>query len=112
MKDIHDMECLLVGKRGAATGVTWGRGNPAPSIIRRDGLVTKGWGILCLFRKHFVSISARGDLGSAAFDVGGRVAGIVTGGEGMTDTLDITYVTPMEWLMKDMKNNGNGIFIP
>ncbi|OTA92549.1 hypothetical protein M434DRAFT_396327 [Hypoxylon sp. CO27-5] len=112
MKDVNDMSCLIVGKRGATTGVTWGCGNWVTSIVQRDGLVTNEWGVLCLFRKHFVPFSKNGDSGSVVFDIRGRVVGIMTSGEGMTDTLDITYVTPMEWLLKDMKDNGYDVSIP
>ncbi|OTA65387.1 hypothetical protein K449DRAFT_320065, partial [Hypoxylon sp. EC38] len=107
MKDANGTECLIVGKRGAKSGVTWGRGNQALSIIRsRDGLITYEWAVLYLFRDYFVPFSKAGDSGSVVFDIEGRVVGILTSGDGRTKNTDITYVTPMEWLLKDMKDNG------
>ena len=42
--------------------------------------------------------SKRGDSGSAIVDAKGRFVALLTGGTGKTDSLDITYGTPMHWL--------------
>lgn len=48
--------------------------------------------------------SRAGDSGSCIWDMAGRVAGILTSGTGAGDEEinDITYATPIEWLLKDI----------
>lgn len=42
--------------------------------------------------------SSRGDSGSVIVDARGRFVALLTGGTGNTDSLDITFGTPMFWL--------------
>ncbi|KAL4077062.1 hypothetical protein V8B97DRAFT_2021693 [Scleroderma yunnanense] len=43
---------------------------------------------------------AAGDSGSCVADIFGRVGGIVTGGSGATESSDVTYITPITFIMK------------
>lgn len=47
------------------------------------------------------AFSEVGDSGSCVFDIGGRIAGIVDAGT--LDGNDITYVTPIDWIIKDLQ---------
>jgi len=44
--------------------------------------------------------SKKGDSGFVVVDGLGRIAGILTGGSGLTDSSDLTYVTPIEFIME------------
>lgn len=55
-----------------------------------------------------MAFSRKGNSGSFVFNLQGRIGGILTGGvgdkgRGISDT---TYVTPIEWLLEDMKVHG------
>jgi hypothetical protein len=115
MLDRDGEPCLIVGKRGKSTGITWGCGNELKSCVRngknkRDSME---WCVVCGIDKAFVPFSEPGDSGSAVFDVAGRVAGILTGGTGWEweSASDITYVTPMAWIQEDMKKYGYSVEI-
>ena len=100
MKDINDE--LIVAKRGPITGVTWGRANEVKSVRRIDPEVTsREWCVVGLAAGQ--PFSARGDSGSIVFDLKGRIGGIMTAGAGLTERVDTTYVTPMDWLLSDIK---------
>lgn len=97
-----------VGKRGAATGITWGYVNEVQSIVRQDGRITMGWSVVP-FRmgiNWYGPFSELGDSGAAIFDITGRVAGIVTSGTGLDEVTDVTYMTSMAWLQQDMRRHG------
>ena len=47
--------------------------------------------------------SVKGDSGAIVFDLKGRIGGIMTAGTGLTERVDTTYVTPMDWLLSDIK---------
>jgi hypothetical protein len=40
---------------------------------------------------------------SANQDIKDRIAGIMSSGTGLTKSADITYMTPMDWLLSDTK---------
>lgn len=44
--------------------------------------------------------SAKGDSGSVVVDGLGRIAGILTGGSGATETSDVTFVTPIDIIIE------------
>jgi hypothetical protein len=46
------------------------------------------------------AFSAKGDSGSVVVDGAGRVVGILTGGGGAMDSIDVTYVTPITFVME------------
>lgn len=58
--------------------------------------------VVTLDKRNF--FSQKGDSGSAIFDLDGRVGGILDAGSGSNcATLDLTYITPMEWIIKDIE---------
>jgi hypothetical protein len=51
------------------------------------------------------AFSAKGDSGSCVADAFNRVGGILTGGSGATESSDVTYVTPITFIMKVLQKN-------
>jgi hypothetical protein len=102
MRDENDEPCLIVEKRGRSTGVTWGTANEVMSVTRDSpvAVTSKEWCVLSSISKPF---SQKGDSGSVVFDLKGRIAGIMSSGMGITDSTDTTYMTPMDWLLSDIK---------
>jgi len=89
------------GKEGPITGLTWGRANEVKSVTRTDSeVISIQWCVVRLFKRAF---SEKGDSGSVVFDLEGRIGGIMTAGTGLTERVDTTYVTPMVWLLSDIK---------
>jgi hypothetical protein len=117
MVDRHGEPCLLVGKRGTASGMTWGRMNEVKSIVWENNMQSMEWCVLPGFHNgSCVAFAEPGDSGSCVFDINGRVVGIIVGGvENGTlpnrIAMDVTYVTPMEWLQQDMKKHGYSVEI-
>lgn len=112
MLDPHQDPCLIVAKRGGASDVTWGYLNGLKSILWHDDHNEKSMECCVVPSTNNKAFSKRGDSGSAVFDVTGRVVGIIVGGtKGLYDreSMDVTYVTPMAWLQKDMKDFGYGV---
>jgi hypothetical protein len=101
---------LMVTKRGSATDVTIGRANNLCSYARNydnDGQAktVKEWAILP-FDSKSGTFSAKGDSGSVIVDKRGRIGGLLTSGAGTTKSTDITYATPISFLLKAMEDNG------
>ena len=48
----------------------------------------------------YQAFSAKGDSGSCVANISGRFGGILTGGSGDTDSCDVSYVTPISFIMK------------
>ena len=102
MTDMDGEPCLIVAKRGPTTRVTWGRANEVKSVRRTGPEVTsREWCVVGLAESQ--PFSKKGDSGSVVFDLEGRIGGIMTAGAGLTDSVDTTYVTPMVWLLSDIK---------
>jgi hypothetical protein len=100
--DISNEAFLIVAKRGPTTGLTWGRANEVKSVKRtRPGVISREWCVVGVPSSQ--PFSAEGDSGSVVFDLKGRIGGIITSGTGFTKTMDTTYVTPMVWLLGDIK---------
>lgn len=104
MYDQNGDACIMVLKRGRTTGLTVGRATTFVSYTRyyfsdNDTAVSKELTILS-FDKSSGAFSAKGDSGSAVVDGAGRVVGILTGGGGATDSTDVTYVTPIYFVME------------
>ncbi|KIX97483.1 uncharacterized protein Z520_06935 [Fonsecaea multimorphosa CBS 102226] len=113
MRDPQEDPCLIVGKRGGVSDMTWGYLNGLKSVCWNDDN-TKSMEMCVVTSTKKKAFSEDGDSGSAVFDVTGRVVGILVGGaKGPCDreSLDVTYVTPMAWLQKDMKDCGYGVEI-
>ena len=108
--DQYGDPCLMVIKRGSATGLTIGRANDIVSYPRdyySDGSskTSKEWAILP-FDSKSGAFSAKGDSGSVIVDGLGRIGGLLTGGAGNTPSRDVTYATPISFLLKRMRENG------
>lgn len=99
--------CFLVLKRGRTTDMTYGIGTEIFSVTRTHipngpTFKAKEWPIMP-YSKESGAFSAVGDSGAVVFDVRGRMGGLLTAGAEITDTTDITYVTPMEFLQVDIE---------
>jgi hypothetical protein len=107
----HDGEpCLHVIKSGLTTGVTIGRATGIFSYVReyfpnQTSQTSMEWAILP-YNKDSGMFSAAGDSGSVIVDSCGRYGGLLTGGAGVTVSSDITYATPIWWLLPVIKANG------
>lgn len=106
--DQNGDKCLMVIKRGKTTGLTIGRANIF-SYTRQifghgDPQISKEWTILPLDTKSG-AFSDKGDSGSVIVDGRGRIGGLLTG-TGVTTSSDITYATPIDFLLKRMQENG------
>ncbi|RPA94248.1 hypothetical protein L873DRAFT_1702188, partial [Choiromyces venosus 120613-1] len=102
--------CLLVMKRGNTTGLTVGRANDILSFVRNyfdngETKTSKEWAIYPYDNKSG-PFAAKGDSGSAIVDCLGRLGGLITAGGGLTDPSDITYATPISFIIGSLKANG------
>ncbi|KAH9967650.1 hypothetical protein BGW80DRAFT_1177955 [Lactifluus volemus] len=104
MLDLNGDLCLVVFKNGAKTGTTIGTANNVSSYTRTyfSGWerVSREWPV---FRTDASSnaFSAGGDSGSCVADAFNRIGGIITGGTNYgTESSDVTYVTPISFIMK------------
>ncbi|KAM0562154.1 hypothetical protein ACHAPJ_002599 [Fusarium lateritium] len=109
-----DEEAIPVAKSGCTSGLTFGLVNQAMSVVRRSldekESISEEWCIMGPKRwgSRRTEFSGKGDSGSCVWDMHGRVVGIITSGrkardDGMQDT---TYVTPIEWLLNDIRDHG------
>lgn len=107
--DENDNPCIMVLKRGRTTGLTVGRANNIFSYTRiyfdrtYTG-VSKEWAVMP-FNKNSGPFSDKGDSGSVVVDAMGRIGGLLTGGSGITDRTDVTYVTPITFVLKTIRSN-------
>jgi hypothetical protein len=97
--------CLMVIKRGKTTGLTIGRANDVFSYARFEEQTSKEWAILP-FNSKSGSFSKGGDSGSVIVDGIGRIGGLLTGGAGAAPFSDISYATPIGFLLKCMHDKG------
>ncbi|KAG9033294.1 hypothetical protein FRB95_000389 [Tulasnella sp. JGI-2019a] len=95
--------CLIVFKNGAKTGTTIGKANSVSSFTRTyfagQYVESREWPVIAT-NKDSRAFSAKGDSGSCVADVFNRVGGILTGGSGATESSDVTYVTPISFIMQ------------
>ncbi|CAA7262377.1 unnamed protein product [Cyclocybe aegerita] len=106
--DKNNEPCLMVLKRGNTTGLTVGRANNVFSYARNDYAETsKEWAILPFDSKSH-AFSKTGDSGSVIVDGLGRIGGLLTGGSSAkpSEDINITYATPISFLLKRMQENG------
>ncbi|KAJ8080271.1 hypothetical protein PM082_017101 [Marasmius tenuissimus] len=74
-----------------------------PSLLRgQRARETKEWAIVSHEKGPGV-FSAKGDSGSVIVDGGGRIGGLLTGGAGSNASTDITYATPIDFLLERIK---------
>ncbi|QRV95606.1 hypothetical protein RhiJN_23624 [Ceratobasidium sp. AG-Ba] len=104
--------CLMVLKRGSATGLTVGRANNLYSYRRKrlegSGFrMSKEWPIIS--DKKGRPFSTEGDSGAVVVDGLGRVGGIITSGSGEPLQRDVTYATPFSFILDRIKAHIPGI---
>ena len=91
------------GKEGSHYWSDMGMANEVKSVRRiSPGVTSREWCVVGLAGQSF---SVKGDSGSVVFDLKGRIGGIITAGAGLTDSVDTTYVTPMVWLLSDIREH-------
>lgn len=108
--DEHGETSLVLIKRGSTTGVTVGPANTLCSYVRHDcdagtTKISKEWPV---FQPDCRSgpFSEPGDSGSVLVDGRGRTAGLLTSGAGTASVFDITYFTPISFLLERMQHFG------
>ena len=108
MKDANGFPCLVVFKNGSGSGTTIGRANTVSSYTRNyfagEFQESREWPIVSINKESGV-FSTKGDSGSCVADAYSRAGGIITGGSGATDSFDITYATPISFIMKVLHAN-------
>jgi hypothetical protein len=104
-----DGEPVLIGvKHGATTGTRLGRVNGLESVKRTyselgiDKQDSLEIAVIYYGRGHD-HFSEKGDSGSIVLTRDGKIVGMLTGGTGPTDEIDVTYVTPFWWLLQLIK---------
>ncbi|KAI0255840.1 hypothetical protein BJV78DRAFT_1273361 [Lactifluus subvellereus] len=102
--------CLPVITRSGISGLTIGRANNVLSYTRNycggdSADTSKQWSIFSYDSKSG-AFSTKGDSGSVIADGLGRIGGLLTGGAGTTASSDITYATPINFVLKRMQENG------
>jgi hypothetical protein len=110
MLDPSGEQCLFVIKNGKTSGVTIGRATGIFSFVRQrfdngTDQTSMEWAILPYDTKSGV-FSGRGDSGLVIVDGRGRLGGLLTSGAGNTESSDITYATPLFWLIPRIRDNG------
>ncbi|KAG6876994.1 hypothetical protein C0992_011143 [Termitomyces sp. T32_za158] len=108
--DHNGEPCLFVVKNGPATDFTIGRATGIFSHVReyfpnQTFHTSMEWSILP-YGKAGGLFSADGDSGSVIVDGCGRFGGLLTGGAGKTISSDISYATPIWWLLAVIQENG------
>ncbi|KAI9767871.1 MAG: hypothetical protein M1840_005364 [Geoglossum simile] len=104
--DVYGEKCLLIVKNGLATGTTVGRTNGLESFTRvyNDyNIEHTSIEIAVLPYKTRGKFSYAGDSGSIVLARDGRIVGILTGGAGLIDESDITYLIPYWWVEQQIK---------
>ncbi|KAF9065111.1 hypothetical protein BDP27DRAFT_81613 [Rhodocollybia butyracea] len=103
MRDADSKPCFIVFKNGGKTGMTFGKANNVSSFTRTclagQYRESKEWPVIAT-NQESGAFSAKGDSGSCVADIFGRVAGILTSGSGATESADVTYVTPISFIMQ------------
>lgn len=115
MVDRSGNQVLIVMKHGNNTDLTIGHANDFCSYVRWDvnePQTSKQWAIFPFDKSgnsqkgHSGPFSGKGDSGSVVVDARGRVGGLITGGAGSSESLDITYATPISFLLKRIHAHG------
>ncbi|CAE6430643.1 unnamed protein product [Rhizoctonia solani] len=104
-QDIQGEPARFVFKRGLKTGTTLGRLNGFMSRQRRYGLLGNHDSIevaVIPYDNNSGPFSRGGDSGAAIVGANNDIIAQLTGGTGPTDSSDISYGTPMEWLWNDV----------
>ncbi len=104
MLDQNGDPCITVLKGGRTTNVTVGKVYKLVMYVRKyfskhDTAVSKEL-VVIPYDKESGPFSANGDSGAVVVDGMGRIAGTLTGGGGATDSTDMTYVTPIHFILE------------
>jgi hypothetical protein len=103
MRDANSDLCLVIFKNSAKTGTTIGKANNVSSYTRNyfagQYQESREWPVIPT-DKYSRAFSTKGDSGSCVADAFSRIGGILTGGSGATESSDVTYVTPISFIMK------------
>lgn len=108
-----DAPAILVFLYGASSELSIGLANQVKSVRREpvENLcyLSEEW---CIIGQRLgsdgcrVSFSRKGDSGSCIVDNRGRIGGMLTGGGGLDGCDDVSYATPMDWILKDIASCG------
>ena len=101
---------LMVLKNGNTSNLTVGRLNTIRTFTRvyfrgQPGEMSKEVAVLPRTSKSG-PFSDKGDSGSVVIDSQGRVCGVLTGGDGVSDVSDCTFVTSINFLIKRLADFG------
>jgi hypothetical protein len=102
-KDFDHIPVRFVIKNGYTTGTTIGRLNRFESKVRIYGLTgtfdsTEAPVLPYGKNQYFGAFSRGGDSGAVVGCPNGEFVSLLTGGTGPSESVDITYTTPMHWL--------------
>jgi hypothetical protein len=103
--DVKGDPARFVIKRGSATATTIGRLNGFESYERRYSLLGHFDSVgaaVYPYDSHSGPFSRGGDSGAAIVGANEDFVALLTGGAGPTESPDITYGTPIEWLWNDV----------
>ncbi|KIM20794.1 hypothetical protein M408DRAFT_333799 [Serendipita vermifera MAFF 305830] len=103
--DSENRSCLIVGKDGTATGLTFGRYLGLESYVCSDlGVETMELGIYNL-KEDGPVFSDKGDSGALIWDGNGRALGQLHSGhyKSLSSRSHVTYATPAWWLLERIK---------
>lgn len=104
----------MVIKNGLTTGTTVGRLNGLEDLTRNYNdynIHQKSIELAVLRYPKPGKFSDPGDSGSIVLDRHGRLVGLLTGSEGLTDEMDTTYLTPYWWIEKKIKEKFPDCFL-
>ncbi|KAF5971850.1 tripeptidyl-peptidase I [Fusarium coicis] len=109
-RSLENERAMVVVKFGRTTGLTFGVANEVKSVRRMLWLgyevISQEWCILGHKKKGQCRqpFSAEGDSGSCILYMYGRIGGMLTSGKPTGNhESDVSYATPIEWLLKDIK---------
>ncbi|KDQ18368.1 hypothetical protein BOTBODRAFT_28784 [Botryobasidium botryosum FD-172 SS1] len=116
-KDQDNEPTIMAIQNGNVSGLQIGRVNDIRSVVRRyfenqPGVSSREVAVLPRTSKSG-PFSKPGDSGAVVVAGDGRICGLLTGGDGITETSDITYLTPIDFIIARMKHFGiTGNFFP
>jgi hypothetical protein len=107
MLDANGNPCLVVFKNGAKTSTTIGKANNVSSDTHNyfagKYQVLREW-LVIPTNKYLGVFSGKGDSGSCVANAFSHVSSILTGGCGATESSNMTYITPISFIMKVLQN--------
>jgi len=108
MLDANGEECFIVVKNGAGTGLTFGRACGIEAFVRdynEHGIKSTSMVEIAIYAYSYkdFAFSAPGDSGSVIGDANNRIVGMITGGSGKNDFMDVTYASPYCFLDERIK---------